>query len=870
MNAKIESDDLLGYRLGTWILEKKLGKGGMAIVYQGQHNLLPKKAAIKLLLPKFSQDRDTIKRFKQEAIAVNELQHKNIVQLSDFAYDQNSSCYYMVQELLEGHDLSKIIDTAPFPKDWNLLVAQQLCSALSEIHKAGLIHRDLKPSNIFILDDNGSPLIKILDFGIAKLQKEKLEEIKSKIPSTTSANDLKVIGQLTDEIELLGTPSYLAPEQAAKTGQLSHKADIYALGVLLYQLFTGKLPLGGNTPFEQFMAVMMHTPMPAGLHREALKGTQLEQFFSKVLSKSPDMRPESMDHMWLELQEAASYFNDPLEATIGFGQKGMTLPLVDARQLNTPSAINSNLPTGSLSSDSGTVEMVNYADNGSTDSSSTLDTPGFIPDGAKTIDLSDALQGVDSSEWDDPTDVVSSTDQNALVASLKKSISYEDDEKTIESSGQIKSKLQAMLEEQGISQDINTLIPSLQTADTSEENAFNDTRQEHTAGAGYTKTSYVITTLAVLSLVLGFFGWRMISPPLEVTALDLLIKEAKEYQNQKKYPQAISTWKSIIKSPGWKKSRHYPNLYKELARLFTQQQQLYAALLYYKRYLKAKGRNASHLPKLLKTENQLGLQAQLRQNRATALRTLTLFKKQCDTEKWDAARDNFLQLKQLVPSVPMLHHRLAQLLATKLPLAAYKHYDYIYSRTEYSPKEYIVLNTQKKALHRLLQSRKGRVKKHFRQARQKLMKGEGKDLFQWLVLKIGGASPWTLPSTHKQMSQLLHISIQQDLPQTIRLLEGYRDLMKDLKQKQLFAWLSPPLQKRIKKSRFSLQIKYIEETKQIQKMLKSAKKAARRRRRSRLKALSVKLQKRTTVLKSKDQWGYNNSLQKMFLDISKL
>ena len=301
--------DLLGQKFGNWVIEEKLGSGGMATVYRSRHSYLPKKAAIKILHKELCEDETKLQRFRREAIAVGELHHKNIIQLLDFGFDEESESFFMVQELLEGYDLKSVIDQAPFPTSYILKIMEQVCSGIAATHNANFMHRDLKPANLFVLPNEApNPLIKILDFGLTKIHQEGIQLESTGLEETSSLEE-----SLTDEMSILGTFTHMAPEQITKQEQESPSMDIYSIGVILFQLFTGKLPFKEESAVKQIMSVAMRPPPLVGSHRPELSGTPLEDLINRLLAKNPQDRPAPIERVWKELQQAVRSFRDPLE-----------------------------------------------------------------------------------------------------------------------------------------------------------------------------------------------------------------------------------------------------------------------------------------------------------------------------------------------------------------------------------------------------------------------------------------------------------------------------------------------------------------------------------------------------------------------------
>lgn len=267
----------------------------MSYVYEGVHVTSGQLGAVKLLRPEFCQNRKTVRRFEQEARLAGQLNHNNIVRVLDFDRDDDNGWFFLVLELLSGRDLSSLMPEAPFPSKWIRALVEQVCSALSKTHEQGIIHRDLKPSNIFLLPRRPFPQVKLLDFGVAKLIFQKMEQ------------------QITRTGEIIGTPAYVAPEQFLPNQPLTQSADIYALGVMLYQLFAGELPIDGGSAIAHAVLVMQQEAPLIGEAREEFKGTKLEALLERLLSKLPEDRPSTMPETWEALAEAFDDLKDPLD-----------------------------------------------------------------------------------------------------------------------------------------------------------------------------------------------------------------------------------------------------------------------------------------------------------------------------------------------------------------------------------------------------------------------------------------------------------------------------------------------------------------------------------------------------------------------------
>jgi serine/threonine-protein kinase len=259
---------------------RKLGEGGMGEVYAAEHVTLQKKVAIKLLRPEIVSNQEAVKRFRQEATSSSSIGHPNIIRIEDFA-DLPDGRIYLCMEHLEGAPLNDLVKANSLSIDRLLNVLIQTGHGLSAAHAKGIVHRDMKPENIFVTRINNEDVPKILDFGIAKV----------------AGNDGQ--NNLTRTGTIFGTPFYMAPEQAL--GQaVDGRVDIYAMGVICYEVFAGSLPFRG----ESFMGILTQhittEPEPVA-QRAAAAGRGLPpglaEIISRALVKDPDKRFQTMDEM---------------------------------------------------------------------------------------------------------------------------------------------------------------------------------------------------------------------------------------------------------------------------------------------------------------------------------------------------------------------------------------------------------------------------------------------------------------------------------------------------------------------------------------------------------------------------------------------
>lgn len=213
----------LPVRLGHYEIIEKIGQGGMAVVYKGLQPSLNRQVAIKILPPQFVSTPELVGRFDREASIVSQLNHSNIVQVIDRG--KEGEIVYIVMEYVEGEGLDSLIKNEPLDTPTVVAYAMEICDALAYAHKAGVVHRDLKPSNILI--DRRSGRVKIADFGIAQIE----------------GSD-GLVATLTRDNASIGTMNYMSPEQRLDSHSVNHLTDIYAFGVILYEMLIGKPPMG--------------------------------------------------------------------------------------------------------------------------------------------------------------------------------------------------------------------------------------------------------------------------------------------------------------------------------------------------------------------------------------------------------------------------------------------------------------------------------------------------------------------------------------------------------------------------------------------------------------------------------------------------
>lgn len=285
-----DSDPLLGKLIeGRYEVESVLGEGGMGSVYAVRHRALDKRFAMKVMRADLARQGELAARFIQEARATAAIGHPNIVQITDFG-QLPSAAPYFVMELLDGTPLSKLIrQGGPLPAGLAVRILLQTASALSAAHAAGVIHRDLKPDNIHLTKKD---TVKILDFGVAKMAGA---------------------GRLTRTGMVFGTPHYMSPEQASG-GDVDHRADMYAFGIIMYEMFTGRVPFEADSYMGVLTKHMFMVPEPPShVHEAARDLGALEDVTLRCLEKRPEARYASMEELMRDVESIVQFTGDKLE-----------------------------------------------------------------------------------------------------------------------------------------------------------------------------------------------------------------------------------------------------------------------------------------------------------------------------------------------------------------------------------------------------------------------------------------------------------------------------------------------------------------------------------------------------------------------------
>jgi serine/threonine protein kinase/Tfp pilus assembly protein PilF len=288
MNQVSTADPLIGQSLLHYRIVRKLGSGGMGVVYEAHDSQLGRRVALKFLPPETAQDSQLLERFQREARTASSLNHPNICTIH--AIEQSDRRHFIVMELLEGETLARTLSRQPVEMDQLLPLAIQIADALESAHAKGIVHRDIKPANIFLSD---SGRLKILDFGLAKMNQAQVALSVDLGETLVSSNELTSAGAT------VGTISYMSPEQAR--GQLvDARTDLFSTGTVLYQMATGVLPFDGETSAVIFEAILNRDPRPAAELNPTLP-PDFVRILDKALEKDRNLRCQTATELKTDL-----------------------------------------------------------------------------------------------------------------------------------------------------------------------------------------------------------------------------------------------------------------------------------------------------------------------------------------------------------------------------------------------------------------------------------------------------------------------------------------------------------------------------------------------------------------------------------------
>jgi serine/threonine protein kinase len=294
--AGAAEDPLIGVALGDrYRITRLIGSGGMARVYEAVHRVIHRKVAVKVLLSHLASDNDLVRRFVNEGRAAGTIGHPNIVESLDMGTAPDGSPY-LVLEYLEGISLAdELYRTGALAIDRAAYIALQIASALSAAHARGIVHRDMKPENVFLTQRDGrADHVKILDFGVSKF----------------TAASVGVVGE-TVRGALIGTPEYMAPEQIGGEDEIDGRTDVYAIGMLLYEMIAGRAAFAGRGATTQVLrAVLVEEPAPLEQLRPAVQ-PELAAIVRRALAKRPEDRWASAEEFAAQIEPFAGLDERP-------------------------------------------------------------------------------------------------------------------------------------------------------------------------------------------------------------------------------------------------------------------------------------------------------------------------------------------------------------------------------------------------------------------------------------------------------------------------------------------------------------------------------------------------------------------------------
>ncbi len=300
---------MVGEVLGNYRVISELTSGGMGTVYRAQHELLGRSAAVKLLRPELTANEELLQRFYNEARAATTIGHPGIVEVYDFGYTADGRAY-IVMELLDGEALGGRLRRGRLTEVESEDIGRQIAGALRAAHASGIVHRDLKPDNVFLVPDpdGRGERVKLLDFGVAKL------------------SDVAGGARHTQTGALMGTPLYMAPEQARAAGAIDHRADLYSLGCILYEMLVGRPPFVAEGAGEIIALQMFAAPEPPrNLLSRLTPG--LDAIVLRLLEKEPHARYQDAFEVQNALEAVRGKLSDHLADEVARASQRFTLSM---------------------------------------------------------------------------------------------------------------------------------------------------------------------------------------------------------------------------------------------------------------------------------------------------------------------------------------------------------------------------------------------------------------------------------------------------------------------------------------------------------------------------------------------------------------
>ena len=296
--------DLVGMVLDNkYKLEQKIGEGGMGAVYQGVQIMVERPVAVKVLHASLASHEKLMQRFEVEAKAIGRMNHPNCVTLYDFGFSKQLGAFYMVMEYLEGTPMQDLLGQGLGAQEI-IDISRQIALALDHAHHHHILHRDLKPENVMVTTmTDGSVLVKVLDFGIARI---------FQAGDDAPTGEATARNRLTQAGEIFGTPAYISPEQARGEHELTFASDLYSLGIMLYELIQGDLPFWGETPID---TIMQHINKPVPPIDRLDIPQALKQVTYDLMAKRAPSRPQTGKEVADRLGEIDPHLTSSLVAT---------------------------------------------------------------------------------------------------------------------------------------------------------------------------------------------------------------------------------------------------------------------------------------------------------------------------------------------------------------------------------------------------------------------------------------------------------------------------------------------------------------------------------------------------------------------------
>jgi serine/threonine-protein kinase len=290
--------EMVGVTLsGRYLVTRKVGQGGMGAVYEATHTLIGKRVAVKVLLEKYARREAIVQRLEQEARLASSCQNEHIIDITDFGTTEDGRTF-VVMEYLEGESLAECLSRETrLPEQRILRIISQAASALAAAHAKGIVHRDIKPENLFLLRRKDQDFVKVVDFGISK--------------SLRASDEAEEQPRLTQTGMVLGTPLYMSPEQARGDDELDARVDIYALGVIMYEAATGRVPFMGNNYLSVISQVLNEEPQPLRDLRPDLS-EEFEAIVLRAMDKERAARYATANDL---LSDVTALLDDPTRST---------------------------------------------------------------------------------------------------------------------------------------------------------------------------------------------------------------------------------------------------------------------------------------------------------------------------------------------------------------------------------------------------------------------------------------------------------------------------------------------------------------------------------------------------------------------------